>query len=234
MDAILSVYFNSWPDPQRNEKIAADNFPYIERWYNSVDRLRIHAVVFHDGLSASFVKQYSTERIQFIPVPTLDRNPVDAKWTVVSEHLKKHRYNRVFVTDISDVEVRTNPFTQDALWEDFNLFCGDEPEFVGCPWLSDLVRQLDRQEWWDWHQCHASEILLNAGVLGGYAWTVALLATEVANCLERWIPSSIMADMLLVNIVARKLGGTRLRHGHPVNSRFKAYETCQDVWFAHK
>jgi len=190
--------------------------------------------VFHDGLSPPFVQRYTTREIEFVRIPKLCRNPVDSKWLAVACHLAEHAYDRVFVTDISDVEVRSDPFRSHELWNDHVLFCGDEPEVVGCPWMRDLAERLGREKWVDWIHQNSSNILLNAGVLGGRARWVRLVASRVAVALQRWVRPDIMADMLLVNMVARSLRTQRLFHGHPVTTRFKAFEDRRDVWFAHK
>ena len=55
-------------DVNRNELLKKDDFRVIEEWYNSIVRLHLNAVIFHNTFSEETVSTYQTEQISFVNV----------------------------------------------------------------------------------------------------------------------------------------------------------------------
>lgn len=88
---ILTTYFSSRIDPLRcssraGGRVATDDAAYLLPWYLSVRRLGLAAVIFHDGLSESFVLAMSTDKITFqrVALEHQDWSLCDERWAVYS------------------------------------------------------------------------------------------------------------------------------------------------------
>src|SRR5690606_20897339 len=53
-EVFLSTYFTSKTDPQSKSFVSGNDFSYISNLYDSVMRLDLHLVIFHDHLSKDF------------------------------------------------------------------------------------------------------------------------------------------------------------------------------------
>ena len=113
-DVILTIYYFNQPDPQRKKNQKSNDFNYIKNFYTTVKDLNLNCIIFHDGLSNEFIKQYETDIIEFIlfnheDYPTSSGN--DTRFLVYLEYLKKNNnINNVFISDISGVTIFKNPF----------------------------------------------------------------------------------------------------------------------------
>eukprot|EP00124_Ichthyophonus_hoferi_P001100 Ihof_evm1s51 gene=Ihof_evmTU1s51 len=108
---VFACYFSRKKDPQRGSMLGSDNFDYIEKWYESVKKLELEAVIFHDGLSPDFIASYSTSTITFMRVNLGERSTNDERFFFYRDYLADHlEITAVVMTDISDVVFRMNPF----------------------------------------------------------------------------------------------------------------------------
>ena len=147
----------------------------------------------------------------------------------------------MFVTDISDVVVIQNPFEQPLFLQSSDtLFCGDEQEPLANEWMQNHSTHL-RNSLADFaaheHQ-HQQETLLNCGIIGGNIRVMKRLMDNLAHIhrthtVHNQTPYTL--DMGAFNYVARTQFAQHLRHGSPINTVFKQYETERlDCWFRHK
>lgn len=107
---VLSTYFSSKPDPVRGGYQNNDNFAYIEHWYNSIVKIGLFAVVFHDNLSEKFIKKYQSDKIRFIRCRLGKMSLNDERFFIFQEFILNLPDNAyVLNTDINDVVINKNP-----------------------------------------------------------------------------------------------------------------------------
>ena len=109
---IFSTYFCGRPDPQRNVFVQNDAYDYIKPLYESVYKLGLNCIIFHDGLSNDFVEQYSTSSIKFVQVKLGNLSLNDERYFLYYEYILRfgQHFTQVIMSDISDVVVRKDPF----------------------------------------------------------------------------------------------------------------------------
>jgi len=231
-------------DVNRNELLQQNDFSVIQKWYNSILRAHLKAIVFHNSFSANFVKKYSNEHIQFVEVHYDGRlKPNVYRYFIYQNYLQTNLegIENIFVTDITDVEVLKNPFESDVFSQNSDfLFCGDEPKILDNDWmrnhsshLRDLMPEFSKYEVVNKH-----ETLLNCGVIGSNLTIMKSLFDKMVQVHEAFSYSNTTAytlDMGVFNFVARTAFANKIMHGKPVNTVFKAYESERtDCWFRHK
>lgn len=96
-NVVMSVYFNSNPDPQRGNYIEKDNFEYIKPWYESVIKNKLNGILFHDNLSDDFLKKYESEYVKFIFI--------DPKYLVIRNYYSKVLFDKKKIKYYSDKPV---------------------------------------------------------------------------------------------------------------------------------
>ena len=111
-------------DVNRNENLESNNFETIKAWYNSILKLDLNAIIFHNNFSEKTVELYETNKIKFLQVKyDTSYNPNIYRYFLYKFFLEKHKKNiaNVFVTDITDVEVINNPFKQKLFVENTEI-----------------------------------------------------------------------------------------------------------------
>lgn len=241
---ICASLFTGVYDVNRNELLPADDFQIIEKWVESIQKLGLNGVIFHNNFSPKTVSAHENEQLRFFKVEF--NSPLNAnvyRYLVYFDFLKKYRnqIERVFFTDIADVEVVKNPFSDPFFIQNpDSLFCGDEDEILNNPWMKDHCTHLRNliPEFSDFEENNSSKILLNCGVIGGgfgvmYPLMEALYRIHTTITISNQTPFTL--DMGAFNFVVRSKFSDRLIHGFPVNTRFKRYESeRRDCWFKHK
>lgn len=241
---ICASLFTGVFDVNRRELLLEDNFQLIEKWCLSIQKLDLKGIVFHNAFSEKTIAENENENIQFIKVDfdtTLNANVY--RYLVYFDFLKKHQLEieQVFFTDIADVEVVKNPFSDPLFIQNpVSLFCGDEDEILDNPWMKDHCTHLRKliPEFRDFEERYKDEILLNCGVIGGKTDTMLSLLMELSKIHSTITISNdtpFTLDMGAFNFVARTKFKHRIRHGFPINTQFKGYESERtDCWFRHK
>ncbi len=240
---ILASLFTGRYDVNRNEVLPANDFNIIAAWYQSIIKRKLHAIVFHNNLSAETVLSLQNEYVQFVQTDFDDRFNANIYRYIVYHHfLNKYKagISNVFVTDITDVEVINNPFAQPLFLKNSNsLFCGDEEKLLSNEWMNahstHLRNVIDGFKKFEIE--HARDRLLNCGIIGGNI-TVMCRIMQALSVLHSTYSltnkSSFTLDMGAFNFVARTCFKNIL-HGAPINTVFKNYEASrEDCWFRHK
>ncbi len=231
-------------DVNRNEQVADDAFDRIKDWYDSIVRLRLKGIVFHNTFSPKTVETYQNEQVTFVSVP-FDKslNPNAFRYLVYQDFIAQHsdRITNLFVTDISDVVVLQNPFVQPLfLSRPEALFCGDELEVLDNEWMRNHSTHLRNSipDFAEYERQHRQQTLLNCGIIGGSVLVMKTLMDHLAHIHRSYTvhnPTPYTLDMGAFNFVARTAFAGRLLHGAPINTRFKGYESeREDCWFRHK
>lgn len=214
-------------------------------WYESVRALGLRAVIVHDGLSAAFIRQHATRRIRFVRTGPYPWSPNDQRFFAWRDLLRNLSPDRVFLTDISDVRVASNPFL--ALERTgARLVIGDEvyPPPAGAvirrhPWLMQKIRDTRKggsSAIYSFFRRHQFDLpTLNAGVIGGCAADVRELLERFVRIRRRIGRPDLNLNMPIVNYSVHRFFRGRFHHGAPVTSVFKGYQRRRgDVAFIHK
>lgn len=241
---ICASLFTGNYDVNRNELLADDDFQIIEKWAQSIIKLDLNGIIFHNNFSEQTIKTYQNKNIQFIKVAfdtVLNANVY--RYIVYNNFLKAYaeEIKSVFVTDISDVEVIKNPFKQPHFLENTDsLFCGDELEILDNEWMNNHNTHLRNsiEGFANYETENKQKTLLNCGIIGGNLQTMLTLTNNLSNIHSQITihnQTAYTLDMGAFNYIARTQFADQLIHGAPVNTQFKSYETERiDCWFRHK
>ena len=241
---ILACHFTGIYDVNRNNVLPDDNYNLVKDWAESVARLGLKGVVFHNNFTEETCQKYQNEFVSFTRVThNTAHNPNVYRYFLYNDFIKKHAQNieNLFVTDVSDVVVVKNPFTEPLFVQNADaLFCGDEPKTLDNPWMIDHATHL-RNNIADYAQYEAQykqETLLNCGIIGGNIGVMQPFMAQLWELHQLYNHNNKTAytgDMGAFNYLVRTQFNSNLRHGEPVNTVFKAYQNDRtDCWFRHK
>jgi len=228
---VIAVMMTSKPDPQRGEKISSDYLEYMNPWWATVDRVGLSGMVLHDGLPAECVKAATTDRIRFTMSQPSDLPILHDRHRLVRDYLQEIDDRHVFVTDISDVAFKRDPFQlveQDQ--QQHRLFIGSEPKSIGdCRCLSkEITDQFGSL-------LYADRQVVNPGILGGERTEVITLLNHILDCIEEYKNRLLSSDMSIINkVVHDKYRPDELFAGFPLHSRFKKWEYGTAAAILHK
>ena len=103
-DVIFTAYFAMPPNPQgKNWK--RNDIKFIQPLYDSVKRLGLDMIIFHDHLNERFIDKYTTDKIRFErytlthPIPLMDR------FYCYLNHLTTNKYDKILCLDCGDLEL---------------------------------------------------------------------------------------------------------------------------------
>lgn len=243
-DYIFGSILTGVYDVNRNELLEDNDFGIIQKWYDSILKLKIKAIVFHNTFSEEIIQKYTNEYIQFIEVPYDGRlKPNVYRYFLYRNYLKQHpeKIQNLFLTDITDVEVINNPFESQTFIENSDsLFCGDEPEILDNEWMWNHNSHLRNSlpEFSSYESSNQNQTLLNCGVIGSNVDVMNLLLDEIVaihEAVSYTNTTKYTLDMGVFNYVARTTFANKIVNGEPVNTVFKKYENQRtDCWFKHK
>lgn len=218
---ILTSYFNYSPDPQRKKRWSAqidELMPLINSCIYNKQKLIIFNDCFVDSVNSPYVEFIKT-------LPSKTHSPNVYRWIVYWEWMQKNEFDKIWMVDSTDVELLKEPF---KIIEPNKLYCGDEFGMV-----TDNKWMRTTQERWfkiaDYRQIiskHATEILINCGIVGGSFETIYQLIDMWANIHKtKTVGLMHSTDMAIFNYVARKYFNDQLVHGDKINTKFKYFET---------
>jgi hypothetical protein len=228
---VIAVMMTTKPDPQRGEKISGDYLEYMKPWWATVDRVGLSGTVLHDGLPKACIDTATTERIQFSLSQPSDLPILHDRHRLVRDYLRGINDRHVFVTDISDVAFKRDPFQlveQDQ--QQHRLFIGSEPKTIGeCRCLrKEITDQFGTL-------LYADRQVVNPGILGGERTEVLALLNHILECIEEHKHRLLNSDMSIVNkVVHDKYRPDELFAGFPLHSRFKKWEYGTAAAILHK
>lgn len=241
---ILACLISGVYDVNRNEILDNNDFTVIENWYNSIISNGLEGVIFHNGLSEKIIKKYQNNNILFkkIDISTL-YSPNVYRYFLYQDFLQKNKteIESIFITDISDVTIGKNPFTDSTFISNpEKIFCGDEPKTLDNEWMHNHSTHFRNNipEYLVHEEKHRDLPLLNCGIIGGRTDTMIELLKilcEIHQQYNQHNTSAYTGDMGAFNYIMRTRFASRIIHGEPVNTVFKSYENERtDCWFRHK
>ncbi len=228
---IVAVMMTSKPDPQRGEKISSDYLEYMRPWWATVDRVGLSGTVLHDGLPVECTAEATTDRINFHQAQPSELPILHDRHRLVRDYLQEIDDRYVFVTDISDVAFKHDPFQlvcQDQ--RKHRLFIGSEPKAIGnCRCLSkEMTDQFG-------DLLYADRQVVNPGILGGERTEVLSLLNHILDCIDQLKDRLLNSDMSIINkVVHDQYQPDQLFTGLPLHSRFKKFEYDTSAAIMHK
>lgn len=240
---ILGCHISGVYDVNRSQILVDDDLSIIEKWADSIAKLNLQAIIFHNNFSEPTILKHQSAHLLFIKIVSDTRfNPNVFRYCVYNQFLEKYcdRIESLFVTDVSDVLVVKNPFVQSLFStnSDF-VFCGDEPTIWDNEWMYNHGSHLRSRikDYAEIESDYKSHSLLNCGIIGGTMKTIQPLIASIWEIHENYNfdnTTSFTGDMGAFNYVMRKNYNNLIVHGSPVNSEFKSYFDDGTHWFMHK
>ena len=241
---ILACHLTGIFDVNRNNVLTDNDTSLIVEWADSIKRLNLTGIVFHNSLSNSAINTFRNENIRFISIPSPNNfNPNVYRYFIYRDFLlnKKQKIENLFITDITDVTVAINPFTAPLFIENPNaIFCGDEPKMLDNEWMFNHSTHFRNQisGYQSYEEQFKEDTLLNCGIIGGNSKIMVKLIDdlcEVHASYNKMNTTAFTGDMGAFNFIIRTKYNSHLRHGEPVNTVFKEYQNDRtDCWFRHK
>ena len=226
-NAILSSYYTTKPDPQRNTYVRKDDLNKMANWYFSVASHRLNAVVFYDDLSPTFIEWYQRDHIQFEHRSLGKYSVNDERFLGYLDYVTAHpNLTRLFMTDLFDVQFLGDPF---SVFDDeqYDLYIGSEDSLPG-KWLAHKYKISYGRLY------HADKPVLNAGIIGGNRQPILDLLSLMAHEFRR-IDSCQNINMAVFNKCVYDLfAPKRILTGYPLHSRFGHYEKTGAFLIKHK
>lgn len=240
-DVIFTTYFTSKQNPQPDAKgnfsqVSPNEISYIYPWYISTKFLGLNSVVIHDRLSDEFVETYSHDKLQFIRYEPGPYSLNDERYFALEKILDQNRFNKVLLTDGSDVLIKKNPF---EFFSDPNIiyFGSDEPNLPTIrdnPWCISKLNNIIAA---NIGMIEVDNSVLdfnyvNAGVFGGDYLLVSRfnkLLTKMLSLLN----NDKNNNMMMINYLLWKFNIPHFK-GQPLTSRFKLHELDGDYFIVHK
>jgi hypothetical protein len=241
MNYIISSLFTTCIDPIRNIKWSPSS-DIMDNWYNSGKNIlnnNSQLLVFYDQLESSFKNKYDSKYITFIKVEDCNLfSPHDYRWIIYYNFLRNNVdvVDNIFFTDISDVLIKQNPF---QYVEKDTLYIGDEYEYSWENWWALPKIEYYIKNIKNFNGIYEKNKLypfLNAGILGGEKGIVLKFLEKMKNYIESTLDKPYeTTDMIIFNYILHKYFKHNIKHGEPINSKFKLNEIHRnDVWFIHK
>ncbi len=168
--------------------------------------------------------------MRFRTEPLGKHTPYDERWLKYYEYLKKNKFEKVLITDISDVWFKKNPF--ELLSPKFRLFIGSE-ESINCEnkWMKSHYLKVFGKEF----KFLQSKQVLNAGIVGGTYNEVLKLLSKMRKEILKINVKGVLYDMVVLNkIVYSKYNKGEIYTARKLHSPYKKYATRGDYCIFHK
>ncbi len=242
-NVVMACHITGVFDVNRKNILKHDDFSLVQDWVNSVSKIGLQGIIFHNNFSEATVSKHQNKKIIFIKIDyEYQFNPNVFRYFVYRDFLLEHsEIENIFVTDVGDVVVIQNPFEQNLfLAHPEKLFCGDEPKQLNNDWMNEHSNRLRQKipNYSNYEKIFAEEALLNCGIIGGNKKIFLEFLKKLCTIHQNYNydnQTAFTGDMGAFNYLVRSQFNTRVEHGAPVNTNFKLYEVNRtDCWFRHK
>ena len=241
---VMACLISGVHDVNRDMTLTNDTYELVKDWAESISAANLKGVIFHNNFSEETCKSFENETISFVKIEYNPQfNPNVFRYFVYRDFLKQHiqQINGIFFTDVTDVVLVNNPFTDPLFIENPSaLFCGDEPKKLHNDWMIAHAENLRKNipDYAAYESTFGNETLLNCGIMGGSATLIFDFLQQLCSIHQIANSENTTAytgDMGAFNYLARTQFNDQLIHGAPVNTLFKHYEIKRnDCWFRHK
>ena len=240
VDVIFASYFTKninfhQHDSSNNGKGGSlpDDFNQIKSWYQSIQKLNLNAVIFHNELTQDFIQKYSTKQISFSYWESKNRLSYnDERFYCYLNYLKEHKdIERVFCTDLYDVIFYNNPFLLMTDKKDYSLFVGSEsPSKSSAQWM---IRKCKEMNYKTSRNNFSSSPLYNAGIIGGNRKIIIGLFESMTEEMKS-VSQQFNSNMPVFNYCVEKLNDVKIFTGYPLHNVFKSNRVTDGVYIKHK
>jgi len=241
---IMACHITGVFDVNRNMTLECDNYDLVKNWAESVADSKICGIIFHNNFKKETCEKFQNDYVSFVKIEyNTQFNPNVYRYFVYKNFIQQHLklLENIFVTDISDVVVLKNPFEEKFFKENSkSIFCGDEPKKLENEWMQAHAANLRVQitDYAAYEQKFANETLLNCGIIGGEVSLMYDFIKELCSIHQHFNfdnKTEYTGDMGAFNYLMRTKYNNELKHGAPINTVFKMYESERtDCWFKHK
>ena len=241
---VMACLITGVHDVNRNMTLTNDTYELVKEWAESITAANLKGIIFHNNFSDETCKSFENDTISFIKIDYDSQfNPNVFRYFVYRDFLEHHihQINGIFITDVTDVVLINNPFTDPLFIENpFSLFCGDEPKSLLNDWMIAHAENLRKNipDYAAFESSFGDNTLLNCGIIGGSAplfFDFLQQLCSIHQYANRENKTAFTGDMGAFNYLARTQFNKQLIHGAPVNTIFKQYEIERnDCWFRHK
>lgn len=241
---VMACLISGVHDVNRDMTLSNDSYELVKDWAESISAANLKGIIFHNNFTEETCNSFENEMISFIKI---DYNPIFNpnvfRYFVYRDFLKQYiqQINGIFITDVTDVVLVKNPFTDSLFIENSStLFCGDEPKKLHNDWMIAHAENLRKNiaDYAAYESTFGEDTLLNCGIMGGSATLFFDFLQQLCSIHEFANSDNKTAytgDMGAFNYLARTQFNDQLIHGAPVNTVFKHYEIERDdCWFRHK
>jgi hypothetical protein len=250
---LLTCYFTSKKDPQTGKHVSNENFEYIKSWYESVNFLKIDAIIFYDELSSDFINKYQTKWIQFRKCNLGNFSIFEERWIIYSIYISKINPNTVFVSDVNDVIVLRNYSELSII--NSKLFIGKDSanRIKDSAWLWTEYEQYLNDSKSKKNKLYKFQYAFNCGLFGGdikyfklflFYFTKLLAKSKTENHKDMtifnlviffYLPTKLKFNSLPFGINKNDSNLNKILYsGFPFNSEFKKYQYDSNNIFVHK
>jgi len=241
---IMACHITGVYDVNRDRTLEDDSYELVRNWAESLAAKNIRGLIFHNNFTSEVCNKYKNESISFIKIDYNPQfNPNVFRYFVYRDFLQHHLhlFKSIFATDISDVVLALNPFTDPYFIDNpTTFFCGDESQTLDNEWMRAHSANLREKisDYAEYENRYGNETLLNCGIMGSTAPLFFSFIQKLCSIHEKFNyenKTAYTGDMGAFNYLARTQFNSQLRHGAPVNTVFKMYENeREDCWFRHK
>lgn len=212
-----------------------DDYNQMKVWYESVKRIKVNAIIFHNELSLKFTKKHETPKIKFSCWNKHTRPSYnDERFVAYRKMLRKHpEFDFVFMTDLYDVKFIQNPFELVEKNLDYDLFLGSENlSKFNSKWMVQKSREMKIPL--IKNKYAPGSIAYNAGIIGGSRKILLLLLDEMVKYFKNIHPK-YNANMPVYNLAVEKLSKDyKIFTGFPLHNRFRSKKVPPGVFIKHK
>ena len=241
---VVACHITGVYDVNRNNTLPNNDYSLVANWADSITQLNMYGIIFHNNFSDATCNTFTSKHIQFVRVVHNPQfNPNVYRYCIYNQFISQYanNINSIFVTDIADVVVINNPFTQPLfLQNSSSLFCGDEPTTLANDWMQAHATHLRQQiaDYASYEAAFANDTLLNCGIIGGTIQAMQPFIKQLWAVHQQYNANNntfYTGDMGAFNYLARTKFNGNLLHGSPINTVFKMYDTDnKNCWFRHK
>ena len=241
---VMACLITGVHDVNRNMTLKNDSYQLVKDWADSITAANVKGIIFHNNFSEETCKFLENDSISFMKIEYESQfNPNVFRYFVYRDFLMHHinQINGIFITDVTDVVLVNNPFTDPLFIENpSSLFCGDEPKSLHNDWMIAHAENLRKNiaDYAAYESTFGNETLLNCGIIGGSGslfFNFLQQLCDIHQHANRDNKTAYTGDMGAFNYLARTRFNNQLIHGAPVNTGFKLYEIERnDCWFRHK
>ncbi len=210
-----------------------NDYNQMKDWYESVKRLNLSAVIFHNELSEDFITKYQTDKIKFFRWLGSNRPSYnDERFYAYYQFLIcKDGVERVLCTDLYDVVFYRNPFELIDKETKVDIFVGSEiSNQYSAKWM---MRKCKEMNFPSARKNYTAHLMYNAGIIGGTRDRLLLLFTRMISKFNT-IEPKFNANMPVFNYCMDELHTLNIFTGFPLHNIFKSNEVIDGTYIKHK